>query len=117
MAFTSTSIFTYWISNTQIIVKTNTSDYALVVILSIINKENKVYPVVLYSHTFTMVELNYDTHDKELLVIFKAFKIWWYYLESSAYFINIVTDHKNIEYFFITKILTWRQVQWFEYLS
>ena len=88
--------------------KTDTSDYTLVVILSIINKENKVHPVVLYSHTFTMMELNYNTHDKELLVIFEAFKIWQYYLESLAYFINIVTDHKNIEYFFTTKILIWR---------
>ena len=36
----------------------------------------KVHPVVFYSHTFTVAELNYDTHDKELLAIFKAFKIW-----------------------------------------
>jgi len=66
----------YWISNTQLIVETDTLDYALTAILSIVNKENKVHPVTFYSCTFTMVELNYNIHDKELFVIFKAFKIW-----------------------------------------
>jgi len=57
-------------------VETNASDYALTAILSIVNKDNEVYPVAFHSHTFTAVELNYNTHDKELLAIFKAFKIW-----------------------------------------
>ena len=64
-----------------------------------------------------MAELNYDTHDKELLAIFEAFKIWWHYLEGPAYPIDVVTDHKNLEYFSTTKVLTRRQVQWSEYLS
>ena len=50
-------------------------DYALAVILSIINEENEVHPVAFHSCTFTMVEFNYDIHDKELLAIFEAFKI------------------------------------------
>jgi len=56
-------------------VETDALDYALTTILSIVNKENKVYPVIFHSHTFIMVELNYDTYDKELLAIFEAFKI------------------------------------------
>ena len=51
-------------------------DYDLTAILSIVNKENKVYLVVFYSYTFTTVELNYNIHDKKLLTIFEAFKIW-----------------------------------------
>jgi len=74
--FTSTPILTHWISDAQIIAETDASDYALTVILSIINEENEVYPVAFHSCTFTIVELNYDTHNKELLVIFEAFKIW-----------------------------------------
>jgi len=57
-------------------VETNASDYALAAILSIVNKDNEVHPIAFYSCTFTVAELNYDTHDKELLAIFKAFKIW-----------------------------------------
>jgi len=73
--FTSAPILTYWISDTQLIIETNALDYALAAILSIVNEENKVYLVTFHSHTFTVVELNYDTHDKELLAIFEAFKI------------------------------------------
>ena len=56
--------------------ETDALDYALTVILSIVNKENEVHLVAFYSHTFTAVKLNYNMHDKELLAIFEAFKIW-----------------------------------------
>jgi len=69
-------ILTHWISDTQLIVKTDALDYALATILSIVNEDNEVYPVAFHSRTFTSAELNYGTHDKELLAIFKAFKIW-----------------------------------------
>ena len=55
--------------------ETNASDYALAAILSVINEDNEVHPVAFHSCTFTVAELNYDTHDKELLAIFEAFKI------------------------------------------
>jgi len=116
-AFTSISILTYWIPNAQLIVETDASDYALTAILSIVNKDNEVHLAAFHSHTFTAAELNYDTHDKELLAIFEAFKIWQYYLKGLAYSINIVIDHKNLEYFSTTKILIQRQAQWSEYLS
>ena len=96
--------------------ETDALDYALAAILSIINEDNEVHPVVFHSRTFTVTELNYNTHDKELLAIFEAFKIWWHYLKGLAYPINIVMDHKNLEYFSTTKVLTWRQVWWSEYL-
>jgi len=86
--------------------ETEASDYALTAILSIVNEDNEVHLVTFHSHTFTMAELNYDIHNKELLAIFKAFKIWRHYLEGSAYPIDVVTDHKNLEYFSTTKVLT-----------
>ncbi len=91
--------------------KTHTLDYTLAAIIFIVNEENKVYLVTFHSHTFTIAELNYDIHDKELLAIFEAFKIWWHYIEGPVYPINIVTDHKNLKYFSTTKMLTQRQVQ------
>ena len=91
-AFTSAPILTYWIPNAQLIVETDALDYALATILSIVDKDNKVHPVAFHFHTFTVVELNYNTHDKELLAIFEAFKILRHYLEGPAYLINIVMD-------------------------
>ena len=53
----------------------DTFNYTLTTILSIVNKTNEVHLVVFYFHTFTIVKLNYNIYDKELLAIFEAFKI------------------------------------------
>ena len=63
------------------------------------------------------MELNYDVHDKELLAIFDAFKIWQHYLEGSTFPIDVVTDHKNLEYFSNTKIPSQCQAHCSEFLS
>ena len=97
--------------------ETGALDYALTAILSIVNEENEVYLVTFHSCTLIAMKQNYNIHDKKLLAIFKAFKIWWHYLEGLAYSIDIVMDHKNLKYFFTIKVLTQRQVWWFEYLS
>jgi len=88
--------------------ETDALDYALAAILSIVNKENEVHLVTFHSCTFTIAELNYDTYNEELLAIFEVFKIWQHYLEGLAYPIDIVMNHKNLEYFSTTKILIWR---------
>ena len=85
--------------------ETDVSDYALAAILSIMTKNNEIHPVAFHSRIFSTPELNYDIYDKELLAIFEAFKIWQHYLEGSTSLIDVVTDHKNLEYFSITKIL------------
>ena len=38
-------------------------------------------------------------HDKELLAIFEAFRVWRHYLEGSETPVDIITVHKNLEYF------------------
>ena len=101
----------------QITVETDTSDYTIAGILSITSNSGKLHPVAFHSRTLSSAELNYDTHDKELLAIFEAFKTWRHYLEGSATPIDVVTDHKNLEYFSTSKILTHRQARWSEYLS
>ena len=85
-------------------------------ILSIFTADGEIHPIAFLSRTLHAAELNYDTHDKELLAIFEAFKTWRHYLEGSGDPIDVVTDHKNLEYFSTTKILTRRQVRWLEYL-
>src|SRR4029077_8787218 len=54
---------------------------------------------------------------KELLAIYKAFRSWRHYLEGSGTPVDVVTNHKNLEYFCTTKILTQRQACWSEFLS
>ena len=66
----------HWVLDKLIIVETDASDYALGAILFIQTDSSEVHPVAFHSHTFTAPELNYDTHDKELLTIFEAFCVW-----------------------------------------
>ena len=88
------------------VVETDTSDYVLAAILSAYDMEGALHPIAFHSCTFTGLELNYDVHDKELLAIFEAFKRWRHFLEGSAEPIDIITNHKNLEYFSTTKLLT-----------
>jgi len=38
--------------------ETDTSDYALAAILSIMTKDNEIHPIAFYSRTFSALELN-----------------------------------------------------------
>ena len=115
-SFTSAPALVQWDPNAQIVVETDASDYALGCILSIV-VDDEVHPVAFHSRTFHAPELNYDVHDKELLAIFEAFKTWRHYLEGAPLPIDVVTDHKNLEYFSTSKLLTRRQARWSEYLN
>ena len=115
-AFTSAPILTHWIPDAPIVVETDASDYAVAAILSIQCPDAELRPVAFFSRTLTAPELNYDTHDKELLAIYEAFRSWRHYLEGSGSPIDVVTDHKNLEYFATTKLLSRRQARWSEYL-
>jgi len=97
-AFTSTPILTYWVLGAQLVVETDASDYTLAAILSIMTKDNKIHPIAFHSQMFSTPELNYNIYNKELLAIFKAFKVWQHYLEGSTSPINVVMVlyHKQI---------------------
>ncbi|CDO69315.1 hypothetical protein BN946_scf184976.g34 [Trametes cinnabarina] len=116
-AFTSAPILHHWEPDRQITVETDASDYAIAGILSITTESGELHPVAFHSRTLSGAELNYDTHDKDLLAIFECFKTWRHYLEGSGTPIDVVTDHKNLEYFSTTKLLTRRQARWSEFLS
>jgi RNase H-like domain found in reverse transcriptase len=117
-AFTMAPILSFWIPKSQLVLETDASDYALAAILSIVSPDDgEIHPIAFHSRTFSAPEHNFDVHDKELLAIFEAFKIWRHYLEGPTSPIDVVTDHKNLEYFATTKLLTRRQVRWSEYLS
>ena len=75
-AFTSAPILTHWVPDAPLVVETSASDDAVAGILSIIGANSELRPVAYYSRTLSAPELNYDTHDKELLANFEAFKHW-----------------------------------------
>jgi len=94
------------------VVGTDASDYTITGILSVRTEDGQVHPLAFFTRTLSGAELNYDTHNKELLAIFEAFKTWRYYLESRHHRIDVITDHKNPEYFSSTEIPMRRQASW-----
>jgi hypothetical protein len=115
--FTHAPVLTHWVPDVQIIVETDASDYALAAILSIHTTDGDIHPVAFHSCSFNSAELNYDTHDKELLAIFEVFKHWRQYLKGSGTPVDVITDHKNLEYFPTMELLTHQQACWSEFLS
>ena len=75
-AFTTALVLTHWIPDTQITVKTDTSDYALAAILSITTPSGELHPIAFHSQMFSSPERNYKVHNKELLAIIEAFTHW-----------------------------------------
>ena len=116
-AFTCAPVITHWVPYVQITVEMDALDYTVAAILSITLSDREIHPVAFYSQTLTTSKLNYDTYNKELLAIYESFWTWWHYLEGSATLIDVITDHKNLEYFSTTKILSRRQAHWSELLS
>src|SRR5258708_25132275 len=98
-------------------VEMDASDFAIVGILLVTTPDNEIHLVTFFSHSLQSTECNYNTHDKELLAIFEAFKSWRHFLEGVATTIDTVTDHKNLEYFTTSKKLTHHQARWSEFLS
>jgi hypothetical protein len=51
------------------------------------------------------------------LAIVETLKQWRHYLEGAKYKILIRCDHKNLEYFQTSRVLSRRQARWLEILS
>ena len=115
LKFTSAPVLSHFISGCPIILETDASDYTIVAILSQ-ESDDGIHPIAYHSWTLSAPEWNYNTHDKELLAIFEAFRVWRHYLKGAENTIDVVTDHKNLEYFSSTRMLTCWQVCWSEFL-
>ncbi|QRW17581.1 Retrotransposable element Tf2 protein [Rhizoctonia solani] len=80
----------------QFYVECNASDYATGAILSQRNSKGKLAP--------------------ELLVVIRAFKEWRHLLEGSELPVQVLMDHKNLEYFSTSQSLNKRQIRWANFL-
>src|SRR5258707_3428112 len=116
-AFSTAPVLCHWALDLRMTVETDASDHAIAGILSVTTKDNEIRLVAFFSCSLQGAEKNYDTHNKELLAIFEAFKNWQHFLEGSAEVIDTVTDHKNLEYFTSSKKLLCCQARWAEFLG
>ena len=72
VAFMTAPILTHYQPDAPLIVETDASDYTVASILSTTCPDGEIHLVTFYSRMLTAPELNYDTHDKELLSIFEC---------------------------------------------
>jgi transposase InsO family protein len=122
-AFTSAPILQHFDPKKRITVETDASGFAVGGVLSqpaddgVNPSQNHLHPVAFWSRKLTPPEMNYETHDSELLAIVAAFKHWRHYLEGSRQTVTVITDHNNLKYFMTTKELNGRQARWAEKLA
>ena len=64
-----------------------------------------MYPVAFHSRKLQPAEINYDTHDKELLAIVDSFKVWRRYLEGSMHQVQVHSDHQTLKSFLTKKTI------------
>jgi len=99
-------------------IEADSSDFASGAVLSQqLPGEEKWHLVAFYSKFLSPVERNYEIHDKEILAIIHALEEWRHFLEGARHPVEILTDHKNLEYLMTAKKLNHRQAHWSLYLA
>lgn len=98
-------------------VETDSSGFAVGGVLSQRDdRDGLMRPVAYFSKKHSPAEANYAIHDKELLAIVRCLEQWEPELRAVERF-KVLTDHKNLRYFYSERRLTERQVRWSEFLS
>ena len=102
----------------QSMLELDASDGVVAGILSQLDEtDQQWHPIAYFSKTMNPAEYNYEIHDKEMLAIVRALEQWRAELEGLPSQIQILSDHKALEYFMTKRQLTARQARWAEILS
>ena len=105
------SILIMFESEKSITLEINVLNEAIETCISQSNDKKCLHFIAYYNHKITVAELNFEIHDKKLLAIVDSFKQWKVYLKEFKYQIQVYTDHKNLLYFMIMKVLNRRQIK------
>jgi hypothetical protein len=112
-----TFVLSYFSFELETFLKSDSSNYVSVEVLSQKENDDLIKSVTYFSKTMFLVECNYEIYDKELLTIIRCFEQWRAELQSVKTFINVLIDHKSLKYFMITKKLNKRQIKWAKFLA
>ena len=102
-AFTSALILVMFNLNKPLTVESDSSDCITEGVLSQSDSQGVLHSVTYFSTCMSPAECNYDIYNKELLAIIRAFEEWRSELEGAAEQVQVITEHKNLKYFMITK--------------
>ena len=79
-------------------VETDASNFATGAILSQKQDDGKWHPIAYRSSTMSAEERNYKIYDHKMLGLIRALKDWRHFLEGLPEPFEVVTDHKNMEW-------------------
>jgi len=116
-AFTSAPILCHFDWERPIVIETDASDFVSTGALSQPDENGILHPVAFFSKKHSLAECNYEIYDKELLAILRCFEEWRPHLVGSTHPIQVLTDHKNLEYFKTKRTLNQCQVRWSAFMS
>lgn len=116
-AFTSAPILQHFDPDKPSTIECDSSDYVNAGCLSQPDEHGVLHPIAFFSRRLTPTECNYDIYDKELMAIVRSFEEWRAELEGAGVPVEVISDHKNLQYFMTTKRLSRRQARWSEFLS
>ena len=118
-AFASYPIIQHFNPDKQTWLEVDSSDFVVAGIMSQLDESDTLRPVAYFSKKMSPQECNYEIYDKELLAIVRAFEEWRPELASTDpnEAVQVLSDHRSLEYFMTTKELNRRQARWSEFLS
>jgi hypothetical protein len=112
-----TFVLSYFSSELKTFLESDSFDYVSIEILSQKESDDHIRSVIYFFKTLFFAECNYEIYDKELLTIIRCFEQWRTELQSVEKLINVLTDHKSLEYFMTIKKLNKRQIKWRKFLA
>ncbi len=115
--FTFKIILRHYNSDHKIVIEIDASNYVFEDILFQYDENEILHSVAYFSKKHNSVECNYEIYDKELMIIVRAFKKWWSEFKDFIYSVEMITNHKNLEYFMSIKQLSRCQAHWSVFLS
>ena len=96
------------------LVRTDASDYAIGAVISQ-SVDGADLPVAYESRKLNPAESRYPTHEKELLAVVHALRVWRHYLQGQP-LLTVVTDNWAVKHFQTQPHLNRRQASWMETL-
>jgi hypothetical protein len=96
-------------------VEVDASGFATGGILSQKHKDGLWHPVAYHSDSMSKEEHNYKIYDREMLGCIRALEDWRHFLKGIPF--ELITNHKNIEWWATMQDLNRQQAWWSLYLS
>lgn len=95
----------------ELIIKSDASNYDFAEVSSKYDDERVLHPVAYSSKKHTPAQCNYDIYDKKLMGFIEAFEKWTPRCDGATYTLQLLNDHKNLEYFITKNLLNQNQIQ------